>query len=571
MAQDNNSSDKDNGTRGGYPHGTIGANKALAREEFDKMIKDRRLNKCSNDIIFALHISEALSNAWHLTVGSREGNRSNIKTGFIGAYVRLTENIERAKKLLDSNRTLLKNWPKNPGITLGPDVGWCALETAYNFSQRILSTIVVARSDALGERFGMMFGKEFDYLAIDDSCIEKWIDAFIKYCEEKTLPPSTEWPGWQIRRDAISVAHKLLSECESAKQKLKDVPGLASTKQNTVESQLQPTKDTLARIGNADKKIWQMEEIAKSLVEWIGESQYEFKHEGEKFWQDYFERPYERNYNIFMQLQIMLLHVIDRSNFNRLIEWLKWYKSQIGKDLDEQRIKIRSECISVCESDLNLDNEKLNLRLIDSIHKIEGYTDELAKSLLNIARIMRQESQADGTEIASTKQKDEQTISQIIEQGEGQTVEFKETLEYDVKTNKSSKDVLLSVLKTIAGFLNADGGTLLIGVNDSGEIKGIERDLSIMKHGNSDRFEQKIRNCLRDRFRPQPIGKIEISFEKFYEGTVGKFTEGTICRIDVPANKDVIHLDGYVYVRDGNTTQKLEGRDLTDWIQQRGK
>ncbi len=155
------------------------------------------------------------------------------------------------------------------------------------------------------------------------------------------------------------------------------------------------------------------------------------------------------------------------------------------------------------------------------------------------------------------------TISQLIAQGEGPVIEFKETLEYDIKANKNSKDVLLSALKTISGFLNSNGGTLLIGVNDSGEIKGIERDLSTLKHRNNDRFEQKIRNCLKDRFTPQPIGKVSISFEKF--------AEGTICRVDVSANKEIIRLNDCVYVRDGNTTQKPEGADLDYWIQQREK
>jgi hypothetical protein len=174
-----------------------------------------------------------------------------------------------------------------------------------------------------------------------------------------------------------------------------------------------------------------------------------------------------------------------------------------------------------------------------------------------------QEEQQPKTDLVSTKQNGEKTVPQIIDQGEGHTVEFKETLEYDVKTDNNSKDVLLSSLKTIAGFLNADGGTLLIGVNDSGEIKGIERDLSTMKHSNNDRFEQKIRSCMRDRFNPQPIGKVSMLFEKF--------AEGTICRVDVQANKEVVHLDGDIYVREGNTTQKLEGRHRTDWIQQRVK
>ena len=151
-------------------------------------------------------------------------------------------------------------------------------------------------------------------------------------------------------------------------------------------------------------------------------------------------------------------------------------------------------------------------------------------------------------------------ISRLIEQGESHTLEFKETLYYDTLNKGKSKDILLSSLKTIAGFLNAVSGTLLIGVDDSGKIKGIGRDLSLMKNGNNDKFQLKIRNCLKDRFQPQPIGKVNISFEKF--------PEGTIYRVDVQASEDIIHLDNRVYVREGNTKQLLDGRALTDWIQQ---
>lgn len=154
-------------------------------------------------------------------------------------------------------------------------------------------------------------------------------------------------------------------------------------------------------------------------------------------------------------------------------------------------------------------------------------------------------------------------ISELIKQGESHMLEFKETLEYDTHQSQGNKDVLHSSLKTIAGFLNAKGGSMLIGVDDLGKIRGVKRDLSIIKRGNNDRFEQKIRNCLRDRFKPQPIGKVNISFEKF--------TEGTVCRVDVQKSKEIVHLDNEVYLRDGNTTPKLEGRQLIDWVQQRGQ
>jgi len=151
-------------------------------------------------------------------------------------------------------------------------------------------------------------------------------------------------------------------------------------------------------------------------------------------------------------------------------------------------------------------------------------------------------------------------ISGLIEQGESYTLEFKETLDYDTQNKGKNKDIVLSSLKTIAGFLNAAGGTLLIGIDDSGKIKGIGRDLSIMKDGNNDKFELKIRNRLKDCFQPQPIGKVNISFENF--------RSETICRVDVQTSKDIIHLDNKVYVREGNTTQLLKGRTLTEWIQE---
>jgi hypothetical protein len=46
---------------------------------------------------------------------------------------------------------------------------------------------------------------------------------------------------------------------------------------------------------------------------------------------------------------------------------------------------------------------------------------------------------------------------------------------------------------------------------------------------------------------------------------------GHVCRVDVKRSDSVVHLDKDVYVRDGNTTRKLEGPTLTSWIQERTK
>ena len=65
----------------------------------------------------------------------------------------------------------------------------------------------------------------------------------------------------------------------------------------------------------------------------------------------------------------------------------------------------------------------------------------------------------------------------MIKQGESKTLEFKSTLRWDVKLGQNNpKIVTHAVLKTIAAFLNTEGGDLLIGVEDDGHVIGIEAD-----------------------------------------------------------------------------------------------
>ena len=116
-------------------------------------------------------------------------------------------------------------------------------------------------------------------------------------------------------------------------------------------------------------------------------------------------------------------------------------------------------------------------------------------------------------------------------------------------------------LKTIASFINADGGTVLIGVDNSGNIKGIQSDLAILPNQNKDEFELKIRNAIRDRFNPTPTGLIEITFHDL--------PEGSVCRIDAKSTKTPTYFDNHLYVRNGNQTEEKTGHELTMWIQQR--
>jgi predicted HTH transcriptional regulator len=89
---------------------------------------------------------------------------------------------------------------------------------------------------------------------------------------------------------------------------------------------------------------------------------------------------------------------------------------------------------------------------------------------------------------------------ELIKRGESKSLEFKSTLRWSLKEDRrDDKSVTHAALKTIAAFLNTEGGDLLLGVADDGSIIGIERDQlesddKFMRH-----LAQVVRNGMGDR------------------------------------------------------------------------
>ncbi len=166
-------------------------------------------------------------------------------------------------------------------------------------------------------------------------------------------------------------------------------------------------------------------------------------------------------------------------------------------------------------------------------------------------------------------------IRQLIARGESGAVEFKESLEYvdpsslshvpeshrvqklaELKTN-----VLHSALKTICAFANTKGGTLLIGVHDSGDLRGLDGDFELSGgKKDQDAFENRLTDFIKSRIRPL-LTELDIAVVK----VDGKW----VCRVHVPAAKAPHYLDNRLYIRLGNSTEELAGRDLQDWLANR--
>jgi hypothetical protein len=71
---------------------------------------------------------------------------------------------------------------------------------------------------------------------------------------------------------------------------------------------------------------------------------------------------------------------------------------------------------------------------------------------------------------------DPEQILALIRTGESERAEFKSAVRWNFKAARTGKEIELAWLKTVVAFLNSEGGVILLGVDDAGEILGLGRD-----------------------------------------------------------------------------------------------
>ena len=112
-------------------------------------------------------------------------------------------------------------------------------------------------------------------------------------------------------------------------------------------------------------------------------------------------------------------------------------------------------------------------------------------------------------------------------------------------------------MKTIAAFLNSHGGTLLIGVDDNGDVFGLEKDLKLQKNSR-DKFELTLRNLINDR--------IGVEFGGFVKVRFAEITGKTVCQVDVSPAPKPAYCDDDFFIRTGNQTRSLSLPEAMEYI-----
>lgn len=147
--------------------------------------------------------------------------------------------------------------------------------------------------------------------------------------------------------------------------------------------------------------------------------------------------------------------------------------------------------------------------------------------------------------------------------GENETTEFKSTLRINLHTGDKDKRMEDSVLKTLAGFLNRDGGILYIGVADDGTPIGIQAD----KFESEDKMSLHLANLVKSRMVPVAIVNmhININYETLQETRIMK----VVCK---PSPDPVYVKEGHTekfFVRMGPATEELLVSQIPGYIKRR--
>jgi hypothetical protein len=149
-------------------------------------------------------------------------------------------------------------------------------------------------------------------------------------------------------------------------------------------------------------------------------------------------------------------------------------------------------------------------------------------------------------------------IRNIIRKGESKIVEFKETFGYDINKDSKEKYIETASLKTIIGFLNTDGGVLLIGVDDNGKVKGADTEIQKFYKSN-DKYLLNFKNRIKDRIGEQyyPLINYKISV----------VDKKSVLVVECFESDKPCYLDGSdFYVRTNPATDKLTGPKLVEYV-----
>ena len=152
-------------------------------------------------------------------------------------------------------------------------------------------------------------------------------------------------------------------------------------------------------------------------------------------------------------------------------------------------------------------------------------------------------------------------LNELVSGGESDQVEFKATLRVNRHTGERDPRMEHAVLRTLAGFLNTHGGTLVIGVADDGAPQGLDAD----EFDSEDKMGLHLTNIVNRSMGPDIWGMLHSNFDDYEDGRV------LVVRCEKSPSPVYVkdQAKEYFYIRTGHSTTALSVSQTQDFIGKR--
>ena len=161
------------------------------------------------------------------------------------------------------------------------------------------------------------------------------------------------------------------------------------------------------------------------------------------------------------------------------------------------------------------------------------------------------------------KEKKNIDIKSLIQQGECQNVEFKSSLRWDYKENTVNKKLEFVIAKTLCGFLNSDGGVLIIGVDDDGNVLGLDKDYNTLNKRDKDGFQLALNNVINNY-----LGK-----DIWVDIRIVSCDDKEVCVVEAKPSKRSVFIKNEgreeFYIRRGSATTPLSFSEMEKYISEK--
>ena len=155
------------------------------------------------------------------------------------------------------------------------------------------------------------------------------------------------------------------------------------------------------------------------------------------------------------------------------------------------------------------------------------------------------------------------SIPDLVAEGEGEQVEFKAAARWNMHKGDRDEAVEQAIVRTIAAFLNTDGGTLLIGVTDGGDYVGLAKDFALVHRKNrddKDAYRNWLMDLLEDGIRKSAMAFVKVRIEA---------RDGQeVCRVDVAQSSEDVYVgaERRFFVRYSSTTRELNPEETARYV-----